>query len=126
MFLSYATVPMFAFMILLNFFSLYSPIESAAKNGKYYHTCQDCLDDTCHSQFNRPCIFRNKAFYCVTCNSVHGNQQYYSEIECVLDCMDPGKSCVCNDECYVCVPNGAMSYSGTCEDPTTEELNQCT
>ncbi|CAI6367705.1 unnamed protein product [Macrosiphum euphorbiae] len=82
MFLLYANVPMFAFMVLLNFF-LYSPVESVM-NGRLYDTCQKCLADTWHKQFHRPLIFKNGAYFCFTCNSVHGNQKFHTLAECQL------------------------------------------
>ncbi|XP_060860155.1 uncharacterized protein LOC132937350 [Metopolophium dirhodum] len=123
MFLSYATVPMFAFMILLNFFFMYSPIESAM-NGKIYDTCQKCLADTCHKKLNRPCIFRNGGYFCFTCDPENGNQKFYSEAECKSVCKGFSKTCVCADACYVCIAKGIEKTNlGKCNMPTIDELD---
>ncbi|CAI6367590.1 unnamed protein product [Macrosiphum euphorbiae] len=124
MFLSYATVPMFAFMVLLNFFFLYSPVESVM-NGRLYDTCQKCLDDTCHKKFHRPCLFKNGAYFCFTCNPENGNQKFYTLTECQGQCTDPRRTCVCADACYMCAPKGARNDPGSCRRPTIHEMNKC-
>jgi len=125
MFLSYATVPMFAFMVLLNFFFLYSPIESAIK-GMIYDTCQSCLADKCHKNANRPCILRSDGgYFCFTCDTENGNQQFYSKDECKNGCPDPKRSCICTDACFVCIANEDIEFANLekCNLLTKEELN---
>ncbi|CAI6368062.1 unnamed protein product [Macrosiphum euphorbiae] len=125
MFLSYSAVPLFAFTILLNFFFLYSPIESAI-NGMIYDTCQDCLASPCHANANRPCISRSDGgYFCFTCDTENGNQQFYSEDECKKGCLDPKWSCNCNDACFVCIANDAIKNASlaNCDLPTKEDLD---
>nr|AFK66764.1 hypothetical protein [Acyrthosiphon pisum] len=116
-------MPMFAFMILLNFFFLYSPIESAM-NGETYDTCQKCLADTCHKQYYRPCIFRNGGFFCFTCHS-NNRSKFYTEAGCQKICTDPGRLCVCVDACYECVTKGVRTNPESCKEPTNDELSKC-
>ncbi|CAI6348759.1 unnamed protein product [Macrosiphum euphorbiae] len=124
MFLSYSTVPMFSFMILLNLFLLYSPLASAT-NGKWYDTCQQCKADPCFKQFNRPCLLRNNKFYCFLCHPKNGRQQYYTEDGCQQHCKDSGMLCVCSDSCYVCESKGARSNPASCRKSTAQEYNKC-
>jgi len=125
MFLSYATLPMFALVIQLNFFFLYSPIESAI-NGQIYDTCKKCLDDTCHKDSNRPCISRSDGgYFCFTCDPENGDQQFYSEDECKKGCTDQNKTCVCTDACFVCIASERIKSANLeeCNLLTKEELN---
>ncbi|XP_029345586.1 uncharacterized protein LOC115034091 [Acyrthosiphon pisum] len=95
MFLSYGTVPMFAFTILLNFFFLNSPIKSQER-GTIYELCQDCLNDTCHKEKNRPCMTRYDGwFLCYTCEIELGDDQFYTLEECKTGCTDPERVCMC-------------------------------
>ncbi|XP_060879423.1 uncharacterized protein LOC132951623 [Metopolophium dirhodum] len=126
MFPSYATVPVFAFVILLNFFFLNSPIESV-EIGVLYTTCQDCLAGKCHNDRNRPCMtLHDGSYLCFTCDIELGDQQYYTLDECKTGCTDPKRVCICTSMCFVCIRKLVLENGGYLEDcdlPTEQELN---
>jgi len=105
MFLSDAAVPVFTFTILLGFLYLYSPIESM-ETGTIYELCEDCLKSKCHTEHKRPCITRwlpDFNFTCFLCPPEFGNDQFYTEDDCLKGCTDPAYHCVCDYMCYMCV-----------------------
>ncbi|NP_001156276.1 uncharacterized protein LOC100167919 precursor [Acyrthosiphon pisum] len=105
MFLSYATVAVFAYAILLNIFHLYSPVESAGV-GEIYKLCEDCLVSECHAS-GRPCITRY-------------------DNECTKGCEDKTMECVCDGSCYMCVQKDAdKSQFLECMVPDNPEEPTC-
>ncbi|XP_060879624.1 uncharacterized protein LOC132951714 [Metopolophium dirhodum] len=125
MFLSDATVLMFTFTILLNFLYLYSPIESI-ETGILYKTCEECLKTACHIQKKRPCNTRLLAdykFICFECPPEFGNEQFYSEDDCLKGCTDPSYHCVCDFSCFMCVQKEGFDKANFTEcniDPNEE------
>nr|BAH70645.1 ACYPI008667 [Acyrthosiphon pisum] len=108
MFLSYATVAVFAYAILLNIFHLYSPVESAGV-GEIYKLCEDCLVSECHAS-GRPCITRYDSEYkftCFICANDSDWDQFYCLDECTKGCEDKTMECVCDGSCYMCVQKDA-------------------
>jgi len=126
MFLSYATVPMFAFTILLNFFFLNSPIISM-EVGMLFEKCEDCLADTCHKDKKRPCISMSTGRYlCFTCEAEFGDDQYYTFEECKTGCTNKNKTCACESMCIVCISKSWLESGGSlepCYFPSERELN---
>ncbi|XP_016660028.1 uncharacterized protein LOC100570128 [Acyrthosiphon pisum] len=116
MFLSYGTVAMFAFTILLNFFFLNSPVKSL-ETGTIYFACQDCLNDACHKDRNRPCMTRyDGTFLCFTCEIDYGNNQYYTFDECKTGCTNSTKICICTGMCFVCIAREFLENGGYLEE----------
>ncbi|CAI6369105.1 unnamed protein product [Macrosiphum euphorbiae] len=126
MFLSYATVPMFVFTIMLNFFFLNSPIKST-EVGMLFEKCSDCLADSCHKDKHRPCMkMRSGSFLCFRCEIEFGDDQYYTFDECKTGCTNSNKTCACESMCYVCISKAWLEEGGTlqpCYFPTEEERN---
>jgi len=108
MFLSYTTVPLFAFMILLNFFYLYPLIESWDQ-GNTFDFCEDCKKSPCFVYENQPCyvLFNCKGnTTCYMCHTLNNFRQFYSKKDCDAECKNMGENmeCVCDYGCYICIP----------------------
>ncbi|CAI6368730.1 unnamed protein product [Macrosiphum euphorbiae] len=125
MFLSYATMPMFAFTILLSFFFLNSPIKSM-EFGTLFEKCPDCLADSCHKDKHRPCMTMSTGwFLCYTCEIDLGDDQYYTFEECKTGCTNTNRTCACDGMCVVCVRKSVLENGGylePCNLPTTPEI----
>jgi len=109
MFLPYAAVAVFAFTVNFNLLNLYTHAESESPFVNIiFSTCKMCLESWCHLVDRRPCITRyweHYNFTCYTCKKNHdGIKQHYTEDECKAACTDPDKMCICDFECYICVP----------------------
>lgn len=105
MILSYSTVPIFTFTILLIFVLLYSPVELII-DGAFYDNCELCLKDYCHAEFNRTCMIRGDKFFCFLCIEENGYKQFYTKEDCCENCKGKNMTCRCNDVCYICIEKG--------------------
>ncbi|NP_001232943.1 uncharacterized protein LOC100574994 [Acyrthosiphon pisum] len=126
MFLSYATVAVFAYAILLNIFYLYSPVESGEIGG-LYENCEKCKASDCFAN-GRPCTDNDDCDYpytCFTCEISDGWEQFYSKDECNKGCDAPSL-CICDRFCYMCVPEDTdTTRFSVCYIPDNPEEQTC-
>ncbi|NP_001233001.1 uncharacterized protein LOC100570716 [Acyrthosiphon pisum] len=131
MFLSYATVAVFAYVILLNIFYLYSPVETSG-TGVNYELCDNCLASDCYAN-GRPCLDTGNSSYpyiCFTCDPEPTNKflQFYTKDDCNNGCEGVGDTmqCGCDKNCYMCVPiDFDLSLLWECEIPDIPEEPTC-
>jgi len=106
MFLQYTTVAVFGFTMMFNLLNLYSLVETF--ENYMFPTCEMCKESSCHIVDKRPCITTYREglnFSCYTCDkNDDGVIQHYTEDLCKETCTEPGKACICDFECYICIP----------------------
>ncbi|CAH1733431.1 unnamed protein product [Aphis gossypii] len=129
MFLLYTTVPaVFAFALLLNFFFMYSPVNSdksnadCPKNEFYFKSCNECMISPCYTDLKRPCYIvdgGDTGVMCYNCAGVDDGDEMFNELEkCRKSCnQHKSKYCTCIGGCYWCIEAAGKYTTYHCDMP---------